>query len=150
MLSKPSIHKLISYFLLASFFFCIAIVGVLIWDKTVNGCRVDRSPIKIVDVSVDGSKSQEVLVQFMRFAEENAMLVEVNYYGIKGDYFSIWMDRQDVEVFATNSSERGEFQIAFYNNDCIHPIHTEDVNLLFHDLKSILSEIPNIKITERN
>lgn len=143
-------HKLISYFLLASFFFCITIAGVLILDKTVNGCQVDRSPIKIVDVSVDGSQSREMLVQFMRFAEKNDISVEVNYYGIKGDYFSIWMDRQDVEVFATNSSERGEFQIAFYNNDCFHPTHTEDVNLLFNDLKSILSEIPNIKITERN
>src|SRR5258706_10785980 len=98
-----------------------------------NGCRANRLPLRIDDVSINAAQRQEMLVLLKSFADKNAFYVETAYYGIKGDYFTIWMDRKDVELFPSNSSERAEFQITFYNNACIHPAPLADTDDLFSD-----------------
>src|SRR5258706_12333073 len=147
-LSNRSKYLLIGLLLLGVFAYITTTVFIKQYER-MNGCRANRLPLRIDDVSINAAQSQEMLVLLKRFADKNAFDVEAGYYGIKGDYFSIWMDRKDVEVLSSNSSERGEFQIAFYNNDCIHPAALADTDGLFSDLKIILSEIPNIKISER-
>ena len=57
---------------------------------------------------------------------------------------------KDVEVLILNNViDLEKFDVAFYNNDCIHPTVASDIDGLVSDLKSSFKkEIPNVTITE--
>ncbi|MEP6894778.1 MAG: hypothetical protein ABI986_04135, partial [Chloroflexota bacterium] len=108
----------------------------------------DRPPLKSIDVTIDTSQSRQLIEQLQKFADKSGFEVQIAYYDQHGNDFSVWMKRNDVEVITRSPFERGKFIIGFYNNDCIHPTAVSDIHVLVNDLKSLVSEIPNVAIYE--
>jgi len=86
--------------------------------------------------------------QSKKFADKHGFRFQIAYYTPNGTDFSIWLKRKDVEVITSTPFKPGEFDIGFYNNDCIHPTVASDIEGLVSDLKSLISEIPSVRITE--
>ena len=59
------------------------------------------------------------------------------------------MHRSDIKILAVGEpSTPTMISIYFYDEDSAHPVSKETVDDLFSDLKSFISEIPNVTITE--
>jgi len=120
----------------------------LVKNQQIYGCYNDRPPLRRFDVTIDTAQSQKLIEQLEKFANKNRFSYEISYYSPNGEDFSVWMEREDVEVVTASPFTRGEFKIGFYNNDCVHPTVASDITILISDLKNYLSEIPGVVIVE--
>jgi len=138
-------------YVLLGLMFCLAagIVMITRYQK-MNSCYNDRPPLRSIDVTIDTSQSEQLIEQLKKFADKNGFKYEIAYYTPNREDFSVWMTRKDVEVVISSPFNPGEFGIDFYNNDCIQPTVASDIDGLLTDLKSFISEIPNVTITDVN
>jgi len=112
------------------------------------GCYDDRPPLRSFNVTIDNSQSQMLIEQLEKFANKNGFSYKISYYTPNGEDFSVWMEREDVEVVTASPFTRGEFKIGFYNNDCVDPTLASEISGLVSDLESFVGEIPSVTITE--
>ena len=124
--------------------------GILITRyQKMTSCYYDTPPLETLLVTIETSESHQLVKQLQAFADKNGFKHQTAYYSQRNENdFSIWMERNDVEVVVRSPFKLGEFKIGFYNKDCIHPTTSADIDDLVIDLKSFLSEIPNVTITE--
>jgi hypothetical protein len=140
-----------------SIFLCLLLcaaagLGLVAYQKATS-CYRDIPPLRSIDVTIDGrldsvQQSQQLIQQLEKFADQNKFKYEVNYYTPRGDNFSVWIRRKDVEVLATSPVDNKGFMIFFYNNDCIHPTVASDIGGLVSDLESYINQIPSAVISE--
>jgi hypothetical protein len=102
-----------------------------------------------MDVTSDPSQSQQLIEQFRKFAFNHSFRLDIVNPDQDGNDFRIRLLRKDVEIITRKPSNPSEFKIEFYNTDCIHPTVPADIDDLAVNLKSFISEIPNVTITER-
>ena len=138
---------ILSFLLIA--LLCLA--GGMIWTiryQQLYGCYDNRPPLRRFSITIDPKQSQQLIQVLTMFANKNDFKYKIAYYGRTGEDFSFWMERKDLEVITTSPFTRGEFNIGFYNHDCVHPTLDSDIENLVNDLKNYLGEIPDITITE--
>lgn len=129
----------------------LCLIGGIILTRyqKMNNCYNDRPPLRSFAITIETSQSHQLKEQLQEFAYKNGFKHQTAYYSQRNENdFSVWMKRKDVEVVARSPFVRGEFEIGFYNNDCIHPTVATDIDNLVVDLKISLGEIPNAMITE--
>jgi hypothetical protein len=114
--------------------------------QQMNSCFKDRAPLRSFMVTLE---QQQLIEQSRKFAEKYGFKFQIEYYTLNHENFLIDLTRKDIEVTASNPGfDLGTYFIGFYNYDCIHPTVAWDVDGLVTDLKSLISEIPSVKITE--
>jgi hypothetical protein len=140
----------ISGFLLISLLCCVLGTVAFAWNQKTNACFNNMPPLRSFVVTVGSYQERWVIKPSQEFADKNGFKVEISYYDQHGRDFSIWMKRKDTEVVVSNDIiDSDKFDVAFYNNDCLHPTVASDIVDLEDDLKSlIINEIPNAMITE--
>jgi hypothetical protein len=87
------------------------------------------------------------------FADNHAIKIVIRdvevSVGPSGKGFFIEMHRSDIQILAVGEpSAPIVVSIYFYDEDSTHPATKEIVDDLFSDLKSFISEIPNVTIIE--
>ncbi|MGA7194217.1 MAG: hypothetical protein WBW94_11340 [Anaerolineales bacterium] len=108
-------------------------------------------PRRTLRLTIDIDQREEVIDQLLKFSVENSysFSYEDVDFGIphQGFYIEILQGSFD-EIVATEApSEPNQVSISFYD-DPKDPAHDQTVDNLFNDLKSFISEIPNITITQ--
>jgi hypothetical protein len=121
----------------------------LVRYQRLTSCYDGRPPLRSIQVTIDTSQSQQLIEQSQKFADKHGFSFQTAFYNPSGTDFSIWMKREDVEVIARSPFNPGEFRIGFYNYDCIHPTVASDIEDLVVDLKSLISEIPDVTVIEQ-
>jgi hypothetical protein len=116
--------------------------------QQIYGCYNGRLPLRSFNVTIDTSQSQKLIEQLLKFADKNGFSYELSYYSPNGEDFSIWMERKDLEIITRSPFTRGEFEIGFYNYDCVDPTLASEISSLVSDLEGLIGEIPNVTITE--
>ena len=96
------------------------------------------------------NRREELFVQLQKFADKHIFEIQIDEINAaSGTHFNVWMSRDDILIIAGDVPKAPtKVGISFYDKDPSHPTHKETVDDLFSDLKSFISEIPNITITE--
>ena len=97
---------------------------------------------------MDANQQEYLIEQSREFANVHGFRFDVVYYTPNHEEFLVDLTRTDIEIIITNSFTQGEFEISLYNNNCIRPTTTSDIEGLVTDLKSLIREIPSATITE--
>jgi hypothetical protein len=122
-------------------------IGTIKWYQRMTDCHDGRLPLRSLEIIIDVTQQQKFIDQFRKFADKNEFQFHLVNYTPNGHDFLIDLIRKDIEVIATNPFRPAEFNVGFYNNDCIHPTVASDIDGLVVDLKSFLSQIPNAVIS---
>ncbi len=116
--------------------------------QKVSSCYNDRAPIKRMLVAIDKDERDQLIEQLRSFATKNGFAFKLSVSTPTGEDFNVWMSRKDLEIIATNPNDPETFKIGFYNNDCVHPKGSADIDDLINDLKNSIHEIPNVTISD--
>jgi hypothetical protein len=126
-------------------FACIGI-GMLL---TKLGEGSGRAPVQGLRVTINKSQREELFDQLQKFADKHAFEFLLRKAGPNGEGYFIEMLRDDIYINASITRVDPKIvSIRFYNNDTTYPASREIVDGLLNDLKSFLSEITDIRITE--
>ncbi len=129
--------------------FCSTGVATVGWYKRSNECFENRSPLTGFVVIIDEGQQKLLIEKSQKFAGRYGFKFDIVYYTPQSTHFLIDITRKDVEVIISNTSfDLGKFYVYFYNYDCIHPTVASDIGDLVDDLKTLVNEIPDAKITE--
>lgn len=118
------------------------------WYQQNYGCQNGKTPIKNYLVTMDANQQEYLIEQSREFANAHEFRFDVAYYTPNHEEFLVDLTRTDMEIIITNSFTQGEFEISVYNNNCIRPTATSDIEGLVGDLKSLISKVPGATITE--
>lgn len=149
LLSRVSKSVIIMFVFVASTLIFMAIRELRVWIDQNHNCMNGKQPLKDYLV-VTNSNQQEFLIELSRrFASEHGFRFDIVYYTSNQNEFLVDLIRKDVEIIITNSFSQGEYEVSFYNNDCVHPTSASDIEGLATYLKRLISEIPSVRITEK-
>ena len=149
MLSNRS-RTSISAYLIISLLCCVLGTVAFAQYQRNTACLNGRPPLKSFVVTVGRYQQRWLIKPSQEFADKNGFKFDISYFDQHGRDYLIDMRRKDVEVLILNNViDLEKFDVAFYNNDCIHPTVASDIDGLVSDLKSSFKkEIPNVTITE--
>ena len=117
------------------------------------GETAGQTPIRGLKITIDESQKEELYLQLWKFADKHSFRIHIRdvdvSVGPSGKGFFIEMHRSDVQISAVGKpSAPIMVSINFYDEDRANPAAKETVDELFSDLKSSVSEIPDVTITE--
>jgi hypothetical protein len=135
-------------FLVLALLLCLA--GIVVWYQKSTDCFYPgKSPINSFTLTIDPTQQGLVIEQSRKFADAAGFKFDIVYYTPQGDNFLIDMRRKDLEVIIANAMLRAdEFDVNFYNNDCIHPVIASDTVDVASNLESFIRDIPGAKFAE--
>jgi hypothetical protein len=100
-------------------------------------------------LTIDPNQQELLIKQSREFADARGFKFDIAYYTPKGENFLIDLRRKDIEVIIANAMfHSDDFDVDFYDSDCIRPSAASDTIELAADLESHLREIPGAKFTE--
>jgi len=135
--------------LLLGLLICLAGTASISWYKKSTECFKDRPPLQGFVLTINRSQQKLLIQQSQEFANKYGFNLDTAFYTPNGEEFLIDMRRQDVEIIIGNNTfHLDEFDVYFYNYNCIHPTVASDIGDLVDDLKNFLREIPDATITE--
>jgi len=110
-------------------------------------------PIRGLTITIDLSQRDELFDQMQKFANKHAIQIVIRdvevEVGPSGKGFFIEMHRSDIQILAVGEpSAPIMVSIDFYDEDPTHPALKKTVDELYGDLRSFISEIPNVMIIE--
>ena len=108
----------------------------------------ERLPIQTLSIRVDKDHREELFSQLRKFSEKHRLSFDLAFYRDK-EIFSIVMSDETIDISGLSKPiTTTELDINFYEEDPTNPPSQETVDELFNDLKSFISEIPNVTISE--
>ena len=108
-----------------------------------------QAPIRSLRITIDKSQRERLFDQFRKFADKHGFEYQISDFNTNGENFQFWMSRDDITIIANNVPPNPtRVPIRFYAKYPGYPVDEETVDELFSDLKSFISEIPNVTITE--
>lgn len=106
-------------------------------------------PVRRLRITIDESQREDLFAQFQKFAEKHGFEIQITDYGNRGEYFQVWMTHDNIQIISENApGDARLFDVGFYGLYPGYPVDEEVVDELLNDLKSFISEIPNVTITE--
>jgi len=106
-------------------------------------------PIRRLRITIDVSRREELFVQLQEFAEKHAFEFHLTFYDRDNKIFLVELYRKDLQILAADVPDTPTMiNLRFLDQNPATPTPEETVDELFNDLKSFLSEIPNITVTE--
>jgi hypothetical protein len=106
-------------------------------------------PIRRLQITIDVDRREELFVQLREFAEKHSFRILIREVEVIPEGIFIEMYRDDIEISAADVPNAPTMiNLGFYEANPANPTSEETVDELFSDLKSFLSEIPNISVTE--
>lgn len=108
-----------------------------------------QAPIKSLTLTIDKSQREELFDKLRSFAETHGFEYELTDFNTNGENFQFWMSRDDLRIIANNVPPNvTRVPIRFYAKYPGYPVDEKTIDKLFNEVKSLISEIPNVTITE--
>jgi len=123
----------------------ILVLGCNLLDTVDNGYSLQ--PVKSFELTIDKSQREELIDQLQKFAKEHDFEIDIADYNTNGELVQVWMAGDGIQIVASyNRKELDKASLNFY--DPGDPVDEETLDELVTDLKNLISEIPNVTITE--
>ena len=143
MSARPTKLIVISSLFLLYIFGCIGFTEIA--QKGSEG----KAPISGLRITLDANRRAELFVQLEKFADKHDFEILIRKVEVFPEGIFIEMSRADFEISAVSVPDAPtKIDLNFYERDSAHPTPDEDIDELIGDLKSFLTEIPNVMITE--
>lgn len=109
-----------------------------------------QAPVRSLRVTIEESQREELFDQLKKFADKHAFKFIISDYGTGGDLYLIEIRGDNIKILATiTRADPKIVSIGFYRSLPENPPPDEKtVDDLLNDLKSFISEIPNVTIHE--
>ena len=138
-------------FILAAILCVVICIMTSILYQVTNGCHYGNPPLRNFYVmTAELSQEKQIIQTFQQFASKNSFSFAIVYYTPDHGQLNIALTRKDVEVDITNVVPSGleTYLVGLYNNDCLNPTTASAMDNLVSNLKTFISEIPNVTITD--
>ena len=106
-----------------------------------------EAPIRIVEITIDESRQEELFAQIQKFADEWGYAIRIARIVQNEDDFIIQMWREDIKLFGTYPSDPGELKIGFYYTNPAIPVAGIFFDSEIRDLRNFINEIPGATLT---
>jgi hypothetical protein len=133
---------------------CCAIgyVGYVNWSNNYNKSHPEeKSPIRTLSIRIDENQRKELFAQLRKFSEKHHLEFHLSFYAGEtfNDKFFVEMHGETFHIAAVSKvGDTTEVDFHFIVDDPTNPPSQETLDELFSDLKSFISEIPNVTIIE--
>jgi hypothetical protein len=108
----------------------------------------EKSPIRTLSIQINEDQREELFVQVQKISEKHNLKFNLSFYENERVFF-IEMYGKGLEILALSKPvNTTDLDINFYEQDPTNPPSQEVVDELLDDLKTFISEIPNVTITE--
>ena len=108
-----------------------------------------QAPIIRITLIIDKSQREELFDKLRNFAEKHGFEYELTDFNTNGENFQFWISRDDLRIIASNvPPDATRVSVRFYAKYPGYPVDEKVVDELFNEVKSLISEIPNVTITE--
>jgi hypothetical protein len=118
----------------------------------VAGDNREQLPIRSFTITIDPSQREDLFNQLHKFADKHSFEFAFTDYGTNGARFLVEMLRNDIAILAVDIPKAPTMvSISFYDQSFATPVAEETLDKiddLASDLKSFISEIPNVTILE--
>jgi hypothetical protein len=133
-------------------FQCLAVLlftfGCTLFSNIEDSYKLE--PVRRLRVKIEEGQREELFDQFEKFAEKHDFRIEITDFANMGKYFQVWMVRDNIQVVAEDvPGDPSTYDVDFLGLYPGQPVDEEAIDELLIELKSFLSEIPNVSITER-
>lgn len=106
-------------------------------------------PLRVLRITIDVNRREELFAQLRQFAEKHGFEILIREVQVIPEGIFIEMYRNDIKILAgDDASDPTLIELGIYDRDPKHPTSPETVDELFSDLKSLISEVPNVTVTE--
>jgi len=117
------------------------------------GETTGQAPIRELQITIDKSQKEELYLRLWKFADKHSFNILIRDVEVKvgpsGKGFFIEMHRSDVKILAGGEPNAPIIvSMGFHNEDHANPASKQTVDELFNDLKSFVSQIPTVTISE--
>ena len=120
--------------------------------EEVAGDTQEQLPIRRLRITIDPSQREELFDQLRNFADNHAFKFETTDYGTGGERFLVEMLGDNIKILVVDVlNAPSNVRIRFYDQTGANSVSEETIktiDVLVSDLKSFISEIPNVTITE--
>jgi len=107
-----------------------------------------QSPIRTLSIQIGEDQREELFDHMRKFSDKYQLEFYLSFYNDK-ETFYIFMDGEGLVIRALSQPTLpSNLNFRFFEKDPTNPPSQETVDELFSDLKSFISEIPNVTITE--
>ncbi|MCI0610225.1 MAG: hypothetical protein L0Z71_14340 [Anaerolineae bacterium] len=108
----------------------------------------EKFPIRTLSIQIEQDQREELFVQLQSFSKKHNLEFHLSFYDNKRVFF-VEMYGEKFHILAQPIPGAPEkIDIDLYEEDPTNPPAQEVVDKLFSNLKSFISEIPNVTITE--
>jgi hypothetical protein len=109
-----------------------------------------QAPVRTLRVTIEEKQREQFFNQLKKFADNHEFQFELSDYATGGEHFQVWMLRDNVKIIAEDiPNAPTQISIGVYAESPDNPPPDEKiVDELLIDLRSFVSEIPNVTITE--
>lgn len=151
MLTNRKKLNLISCLFLSTFLLwgCLSVKQII----EVAGDNREQLPIRWLTITIDPGRRGELFDQLQKFADKHGFEFLMSDFGTGGERFIIEMLGNHIKILAVNIPESSTMvSIRFYDQSRANPVSeetTKTIDELVSDLKTFISEIPNVTITQK-
>ena len=109
-----------------------------------------QAPIRRLRIIIDVNRREELFAQLREYADKHNFDFYLTFYDRDKQIFLVEMVREDLEIQAVDATDAPTMiKLDFYDKNSMHPTPKETVDELISDLKSFISNIPNVTLTEQ-
>ena len=106
-------------------------------------------PLRVLQITIDVNRREELFAQLRKFADKHGFEILIREAPVIPEGIFIEMYRNDIKILAgDDATDSTMIELGIYDRDPEHPTPPETADELFSDLKSLISEVPNVTITE--
>ncbi len=106
------------------------------------------APLRSFKVTMDVNQQKELFTQLQKFADKHSLNLQIEFFNADKTLFLAETDGNGFHIIASNDTVAPrEIQVSF-NNVGSTPTPQATVDELINDLKSFISGIPSVTITE--
>lgn len=110
----------------------------------------EKLPIRTLSIKVDESHQEELFDQLRKISQIHKLEFQLSYYENGNAYF-LEMNGKSLEILAvTQPVNTTGLVISFFEKDPTNPPAPETVDELYNDLRTSISQVPSVEITEEN
>jgi hypothetical protein len=129
--------------------FLLCIFGCIGFAQIAKKGSEGQAPISALRITIDVSRREELFDQLQKFASKHSFRLLIRDVEVIPKGIFIEMYRDDIEIHAgSDASDPTMIDLGIYERDPKHPTQIATVDVLVSDLRSFISEIPNVTITE--
>jgi hypothetical protein len=111
--------------------------------------QVSLEPVRRFRVKIEEAQREELFDQFENFAEKHDFKIEITDFGNRGKHFQVWMARDNIQIVAADvPGDPSTYSVDLLGMYPGVPVDEEAIDELLIELKSYISEIPNVTISE--